>query len=73
MDGERRRKGEGNSRAILIAPVEDQEGIGLAEEILFVQFVSAELHHYRFLMSRDRKRQNKCMDYTLYMPISKQW
>jgi len=25
---------EGNSRAVLVAPVEDQEGIGLAKEIL---------------------------------------
>lgn len=52
-------RGRWNSRAVLIAPVEDQEGVGLAEEILFVQLVPAELHHHRLLMSRDRKRQNR--------------
>lgn len=37
---------EGDSRAVLIAPVKDQERIGLPEEILFVQLVPAELHHH---------------------------
>lgn len=37
---------DGNSRAVLVAPVEDQEGVGFAKEILFVQLVSTELHHH---------------------------
>lgn len=31
--------GKWDSRAVLIAPVENEEGVGLPEEILFVQFV----------------------------------
>lgn len=49
MEGEERGGvwgGGGHSRAILIAPVEDEEGVGFAEEILFVQLVPAELHHH---------------------------
>jgi len=53
-----KREGRGeHSRAVLVAPVEDEEWIGLAKEILFVQLVPAELHHHWLLMSRHRKRQ----------------
>lgn len=50
-EGEREQRGReamkrGNSRAVLVAPVEDQEGVGFAKEILFVQLVSTELHHH---------------------------
>lgn len=31
-------------RPILIAPVEDEERVGLAKEILFIQLVGTELH-----------------------------
>lgn len=48
-----------NSRAVLVAPVEDQEGVGFAEEIFFVQLVPAELHHHRFLMNRQEKWTNR--------------
>jgi len=62
MEAERMRKegkerGGGDSRAVLVAPVEDQEGVGLAEEILFVQLVPAELHHHR-LLPRKRKTRS---------------
>lgn len=46
MKGEKEGGREGYSRAVLIAPVEDQEGVGFAEEILLVQLVPAELHHH---------------------------
>lgn len=43
-----------NSRAVLVAPVEDQEGIRLAEEIFFVQLVPTKLHQHRLLTTRKR-------------------
>lgn len=33
-----------NLRAILIASVEDHEGVRLSKKVLFIQFVSAKLH-----------------------------
>lgn len=36
--------GNAHLRPILVAPIEDEERVGLAEEVLFVQLVGAELH-----------------------------
>lgn len=46
----------GNSRSILIASVEHQEGVGLPKEIFLVQLVGTELHCGYILVGR---RQNK--------------
>lgn len=46
---EARGKERGDSRAILVAPVEHQEGVWFPKEILLVQLVSTELHHNWFL------------------------
>lgn len=39
-----KQKQEANSRAILIASVEDHEGVGFSKEVLLIQFVGTELH-----------------------------
>lgn len=39
------KKEEKHSRAVLIAAVKDEEGVGFAKEILLVQLIPAELHH----------------------------
>lgn len=44
-----------NSRAILIASVEDHEGVRLSKKVLFIQFVSAELHCSTILRINEHK------------------
>lgn len=42
-------------RAVLIAAVEDEEGVRLAKEVLFVQFVGTQLHGGDVLRSNSRQ------------------
>lgn len=45
---------EEDSRAVLIAPVEDEEGVRFAEEIFLVQLIPAELYHDGLLGEQGR-------------------
>lgn len=38
-----------NSRSVFIAAVEDEERVGLSEEVLLVQLVATKLQHHRLL------------------------
>lgn len=48
-----------NSRAILIASVEDHEGVRLSKKVLFIQFVSAKLHCSTILRTNEHKQSKK--------------
>lgn len=38
-----------NSRSVFVAAVEDEERVGLSEEVLLVQLVATKLQHHRLL------------------------
>lgn len=44
-----------DSRAILVASVEDHEGVRLSEEVLFIQFVRTELHGRVILQTKGER------------------
>lgn len=48
-----------NLRAILIASVEDHEGVRLSKKVLFIQFVSAKLHCSTILRTNEHRQSEK--------------
>lgn len=48
-----------NLRAILIASVEDHEGVRLSKKVLFIQFVSAKLHCSTILQTNEHRQSEK--------------
>lgn len=56
LQAQTRRK---NLRAILIASVEDHEGVRLSKKILFIQFVSAKLHCSTILRTNEHRQSEK--------------
>ena len=55
-----------DSRSIFVAPIEDQEWVRLAEEILLVQLVPTELHQNR-LLHADKKKDRATHRYHLHL------
>lgn len=50
---------EMNSRAILVASVEDHEGVRLSKEVLFIQFVGTELHGGVILQTEEKTQESE--------------
>lgn len=48
-----------NLRAVLIASVEDHEGVRFPKKVLFIQFVSAELHCSTVLQTNEHKQRER--------------
>lgn len=50
---------ETNSRAILIASVEDHEGVWLSKEVFFIKFVGTELHGGVILQTEEKTKTQR--------------
>lgn len=55
----KKQKEDTNSRAILVASVEDHEGVGFSKEVLFIQFVGTELHGSIILQKKRESQRNE--------------
>lgn len=45
-----------NLRAILVASIEDHEGVRFSKEVFFIQFVSTELHGSIILQTKENNK-----------------
>lgn len=52
-------KQERNSRAVLVASVEDHEGVWLSKEVLFIQLVGTKLHGGVILHTVEKEREKQ--------------